>query len=793
MSRTSRQSTPWRTAVAGPAVLAAVLVAAASAATPALALPEGRHYEMVSPPYKGGYGVTRLEGVAMEGAGEGERVVFLSVGTFAGAPSSDLFNTYLARRGGAGWSTEPMMVPATIAPAAFLAELSPTLDSALFFGYPGTSGGAAEGETLEPEFLFHPLDTAGAGFLVAGMPLKRVDGKRLHGVGTSGASPRFCHALLRTGVSTAEGEPLLAETTASENDLYDVTTGAPGCRGQFSVRLVGVKNSLGPNEEPRVLDPPCLVSAGAQVATPGNGFNSIAAEGEVIFFQTAPTHSGATCGLNNVNPVQLYVRLGGSRTLEISRPLEASKPFGGCGDGGNPGEVPGEVPCPGAATRAGAVFQGANQAGTRVFFTTAQSLVAGDTDTGTDLYMASIGCPAGEPGCEPAEREVTSLVQVSADPNAGEAAGFQGITDVSPDGARAYFVARGVLSAANAEGHPPVAGADNLYVYDAEDGTVHFIADLCSGPTESGVTQDLSCPSDLAAGGKGVPGERNDIGVWGESREVQTAGPDGRFLLFSSFAQLLPGDTDTTKDLYRYDAQSGRLDRVSVGEEGHDANGNNNAFNVEIPALRQNEQAQEDYNLTSRAISEDGSRVVFATAEPLSQFAGNHLVNAYEWHKEPGWGEGRVSLVSNGHDEEPVGGQPIGGQRSEVVITPSGRDIFFRTVQGLVPQDTDGAVDVYDARLGAGFPPAPVQRRECWGEACRGPLTNPAPLLVPGSVLQAPGEGFAAPAPATAAAKKATKRCPKARRPSHGKCVKAKAKKRNTKARRAAAHRRPGR
>jgi hypothetical protein len=84
------------------------------------------------------------------------------------------------------------------------------------------------------------------------------------------------------------------------------------------------------------------------------------------------------------------------------------------------------------------------------------------------------------------------------------------------------------------------------------------------------------------------------------------------------------------------------------------------------------------------------------------------------------------------------------------VITPSGRDVFFMTTQGLVPRDTENDLDVYDARIGGGFPPAPAERQECSGDACQGPLTNPVPLLVPGSVSQAPGGNFAAPALTTA-------------------------------------------
>jgi hypothetical protein len=49
--------------------------------------------------------------------------------------------------------------------------------------------------------------------------------------------------------------------------------------------------------------------------------------------------------------------------------------------------------------------------------------------------------------------------------------------------------------------------------------------------------------------------------------------------------------------------------------------------------------------------------------------------------REPGCSEGRVLLVSSGRDEEPVG-IAVGGPSLEVVMTPSGRDIFFMTVQG---------------------------------------------------------------------------------------------------------------
>jgi hypothetical protein len=765
-------------------------------AKPAQALPEGRHYELVSPAYKGGYGVTRMEGVAVEGAGEGERVVFGSLGTFAGAPNNSLFTPYLAQRGASGWSTTPLVLPAGIAPAGALEELTPSLDSTLFESYPGANGATSEFASSGKELLSHSLsapDTApnapepGPNFEVAGVPFARVDGKPLEHVTASAASRDLCHVMIRSAVGSTEHEPLLPEAAGTENDLYEMTTGAPGCGDVRGLGLVGVSNRLGLNNEPEEIDSFCPTSLGN---FQGNRLNAVTADGEEVFFQAnvAPSAgAGNVCDKDVANPAQVFVRLGGSRTLEVSRPLEAAQPFGGCGDAGNLGEVPGEVPCPGAGTRAGAVFQGADEAGTRVFFTTTAQLVPGDTDSGNDVYMASIGCPASEPACEPAGREVTSLVQVSHDPNAGEAAEVQNVSVVAPDGARVYFVARGVLTLGpNAEGQSPVKGADNYYVYDAEDGSVRFIADLCSGPAQSGEGEDPRCPDGLKTGGEGAEHAKNDVGVWGQWREVQTADRDGRFLLFTSYGRLVPGDTDTSKDVYRYDALTEKLDRVSVGEGGYDANGNNNGFSAELPPLDQNGQLQQDDEMGYRAISEDGSRVVFETADPLSPDAINGLVNAYEWHLEPGSSEGSVSLVSSGSDEEPV---------DQVAMTPSGRDIFFITVQGLLPQDTDGAKDVYDARLGEGFPAVPAGEEACSGDACQGPLTNPAPLLVPGSVSQVAGENFAAPAPVAAAAPKkkaVTPRCPRGRKLSRGRCVQIKGKRR-VKAKKAGNYRRVGR
>jgi hypothetical protein len=698
------------------AVLSVVWLSSLSASAQALTNPE-RHYEMVSPVYKEGYGVN--ETIAAEPAGES--FAFTSLGGFAPAPSGGYYakHHYLARRGATGWTTE------SIDPAfgAFV-DLSANLEYALASGPLGPDVGVENHTALESVFQLDRTDTGTPDtaeswevFGGAGTVLTRLDGGQVLTAEQS-ASADLCHVVLKSEGALLPGDD-------GPYSIYDFSR---GCGGEPpSLRLVAVSN----DPTPTLIDHDCEAGLGSGRTYLGpeqneDLFNAVNADGSEMFFSASVVPEGSGCELDR----QLFVRVGGGRTLELSRPFEAGKQFAGCAVGG----VAGEVPCEGALTRPSAYFRGASEDGSKVFFTTTAPLLGTDEDAGNDLYMATIGCPGVEPSagvgsCEPVRREVTSLVQISHDPVAKQAAEVQGVVKLAPNGSRVYFVARGELSEGpNAQGQAPVQGADNLYVHNNLTGQTAFVAALCSGPGRSGVAEDIRCPRGLTEGG-------GDATLLWESLSQAQVTNDGAFLVFCSYGQLLPGDTDTAKDIYRYDAETGTLVRVSVGEDDHDANGNNDAFDANLPSGGTGPQVYEEHELKNRAITEDGSRIVFETAEPLSPAATNGRVNIYEWH------EGSVSLVSSGTSEE---------NDSNETITPSGRDIFFMTSQGLVAQDTDGLPDIYDARLGEGFSAVPAERQPCSGDACQGPLTNPAPLLVPGSVAQAPGGNFAAPAPAPA-------------------------------------------
>jgi hypothetical protein len=706
--------------------LVLVFSACAGISDVASALAVDRGYEMVSPPYKAGYPVSE-ELLAV--APEGNRVAFSSQGGFDGelSPGGSGLSTYMAIRSAAGWATTAEMP----SPFGGVIDFSANLSDALGKKCPSSNAGAQQYNCTDEQYLLHPTSAPDTPeeWELAGTTLTPIDDGESITL-EEGASAELCHIVVGVGNNA---NPLLPEAERADNPLYDVNASpANNCasKGQ-PLKLVPVKNTLGPHGEPEIIERHCASGLGVNFnfATSTNGpnaFNSVASQGEELFFSTGVENQ---CGAK----LQLFARMSGERTIEISRPLTES-----C-------EPSTQLPCPEAALRANAYFKGASEDGSRVFLTTTASLVkeSPEPPEGNDLYMAVIGCPEGEPSCSVAQRQVTSLVLVSRDPVEKQAASVQGVVRVAPNGSHVYFVARSDLlqqqeeEALERERQPvPRQSADNLYAYDVQTAKTSFIADLCSGPKVSGEAEDLHCPRNLPGGVSGG----NDTALW--TRAVTEAqvnvcerdGPGecagsetGRFLLFTSYGQLEPDDTNEAQDVYRYDAQDQQLKRVSTGEAGYDANGNGvGVAHIALSELSAN-AVYRQHELATRAISEDGSQVVFMADRFLSPLVSNGNTNIYEWS------EGTVSLISTGNSAT---------QDVNPVISPLGHDIYFMTEQGLVPQDTDGLYDIYDARVGGGFPEPPSQPQPCASDACQGPLTNPAPLLVPGSVSQAPGENL---------------------------------------------------
>ena len=530
-------------------------------------LPDCRAYEMVSPLFKGGYGVQGIEAVALDGEG----VAYYSPGAFAGQPTgfSEALDRvdYLARRGAGGWSTAPLIPPAELAPEVLGdADVSPTLESELEQVRFANLESSRIGNRVE--FGLHSTaapDTKGEWEPAGGLLLENITSSYLV-LNYQGADTDFCHILFSNPNADAADpsfwneQALVPAAKGVFNPLYELNR---GCGGESAgVRLVAVNN----DGEGRAINPSCLVGLGYAVGEQDSQFNAIADDGSEVFFSACTANSEADREADH----QVFVRVAGTRTLEVSKPVL-------------PACV--EVPCAGASGRAEAEFIGASEDGSRVFFTaplaSGQSpLVPGDTDSSNNLYLANIGCPEAAPECGVSERVVTSLVAASHDPSAGGAAEVQGVVRVAPDGSRVYFVARGVLSEEpNAQGALPAKGADNLYVYDSVSGKVVYIADLCSGSALSGTVSDSRCPLELSerrSPGVAVSKAQYERELWASNiPNAQTAGAQGQFLVFSTYARLVANDTDDALGMCTVmTLKRGRLNVCLLVKAGFDANGN---------------------------------------------------------------------------------------------------------------------------------------------------------------------------------------------------------------------------
>jgi hypothetical protein len=684
-----------------PLVLTAPGVAATSCANEELRselhsgeLPDCRAYEMVSPPYKEG-AVVYVWAMSPDGS----RILGQSFGVVDGAESDEIEGTgeaatYVFTRGLQGWTTETIAPPAWQFPSGSLATTTPELSSTLWLLRTLEQPNQKERDVY--------LRTQNGTFVSIG-PTQSTPGEPEVGEETSfaGAS-RSLGNVFFTLDANADGGAFLwpGDTTLpvpeSARSLYEYSG-----TGNSEPVLVGVRNEGRLEGHPHINEGAELITqCGTVLGSEASADNAVSESGNTVFF-TALGLKEENCGgkfpaASGPEFAELYARVAGSETLAISEPSMAD--------------------CEACDTTSGlapAAFQGASEDGSKAFFTTAQELLPGAA--GANLYEYEVDptvneatgeteftCPKRPDGCVTLVSSGTSSAEV------------KGVARISEDGSRVYYVAGGVLTGANAEGHAPVKGANNFYVYDTVTGTTRFIGTLAS----------------------------DDGLVWyveDRSRPVEST-PDGEFLVFTSSADLTAGDTSTAAQVFEYDARTERLRRVSVGQDGYDDDGNTteeaDAASIgSFRALPVFEGVTSASHTTARAMSDDGSRVFFESADALTpQTLPGLPSNVYEWEAEGtgscavGDGEGCVYLISDGRDDSRTqGGTP---STRWVATDASGEDALFETADQLVPADTDTQLDLYDARVGGGFA-EPQRTSECGGSACQAPLeTAPAPALV---------------------------------------------------------------
>ncbi|HEY2537124.1 MAG TPA: hypothetical protein VGI24_09110, partial [Solirubrobacteraceae bacterium] len=338
--------------------------------------------------------------------------------------------------------------------------------------------------------------------------------------------------------------------------------------------------------------------------------------------------------------------------------------------------------------------------------------------------------------------------------------GFLGIAGQSKDLSRIYFVDTAALSDENERKETAQPGKPNLYLYETGANT-RFITTLTSSDDTGG--------NDFLNDWAAAPGAR-----------TAEASPDGRYLAFGSTAQLtgyanvgpckVEGPTEDRflidvpcKEVFLYDSSTGRLTCPSCNPSGEAPLGNSTLRRI-YGAKEEREWLPQPRYLTDRG------RLFFDSSDRLSSRDTNGRVeDVYEAEPE-GVGScaqpaGCVSLISSG----------TGSVDSNfLAMDENGSNVFFTTRERLVSGDTDELLDVYDARVGGGFPSEgeAAAGTGCRGEACQSPPNPPQVSSSATSSYQGMGNAQA----------EVLKPCPRGQIVQNGVCVKPKPKAQKKKA-----------
>jgi sugar lactone lactonase YvrE len=317
-----------------------------------------------------------------------------------------------------------------------------------------------------------------------------------------------------------------------------------------------------------------------------------------------------------------------------------------------------EAASPGEARRA--IFQAATPDASAIAFTTDERLLDEDTNDGVDLYL-------WRDSEDPESDSNLTLISTKGQVIPEEAV----VSGMSSDAEFVYFASR--------DEEPGDAADNGTKLYLWHDGEIRFISEV----------EDVN--------------DREVFSIWPEGKARVSS--DGRYLAFlaRSPQPVANGQSGHTQ-MYVYDAQADHLRCVSC-TAGDTAPKSDATF---LPLATSEGQAI-GMPHAPRFMTPDGRRVFFSTADALVPRDVNGIYDAYQYDVE----SGALSLLSTGRGSDTA---------FFVDASLTGDDAFIVTAGQLVGWDRDELVDLYDVRVGGGFPEPPAPTIDCDADECQGEL-----------------------------------------------------------------------
>jgi hypothetical protein len=740
-------------------------------------LPDCRAWEMVSPPDKNGANVMADTG-RTRAAPDGNAIGFSSLAGFSGTEGFNVAGEYISRRTGApgtnGWSTHSIEPPQASIPGGFFVfgglepffegEFSPDFTRGLFAAFSPVATPDGPHPLVDQThnlYLRTDLSTPGAGSyqLISDCPSCTsplpfdLEKPRILGSNTGdGTHEALTNVIFSTerkltadapgggsklyeytevpseevqtvSVDASAGQFVLtfkgqssgdiafdADATSVQSALNSLSsiapgsvavTGGPGDAGATSPYVIAFSSGTGiaGTDVPQIEVTPGTTplsgggeSASAATRLQGGQHTRLASripsgEAKECDDLAAPACAGSTA----INPEELgisarrrisndgtrtffqagspqgvYMREDGLRTVKLNASEKAS-----------PDEPQ------------SAKFHIAATDGSRIFFTTGESLVDTDTNSEADLYMYDASKPASA---------ADNLTLISA--GSGGSGAVVEVMGASADGHYVYFTSNTQLIAGeDSEPGGSVPLEKGIFLW--HDGSLSYIGSINSG---SGFGAGPEAPT-------------------GYSRVT----PDGRHLIFiTSVLDGLVGHggfegydnvcgppnpnnptvLDLCQQIFVYSAESDTLRCASCSPDGKWSGKSDSGLEMAGFAARELGGGTTTSTHLSHPLTDNGRYLFFNTGERLVPEDTNGKVDVYEYDIQ----SEEQHLISSGESD---------ANSYFLDSSADGKDVFFDTVESLSGWDTDTSYDLYDARIEGGVPeplPAPPS---CQGDACQ--------------------------------------------------------------------------